>query len=195
MSMQTRDSDTAIIKTSAQLVVKNGLMEGATIPLTAGQVTTIGRATTNRLVIPDEICSRNHCEVFFDCGIWKLRDLGSRNGTRVNGEPISGDVQLSEGRQFQIGNTIVGFTFDARTRPSGDEGIRTETLAMAPIETIRADIRPNVSPENHPEIIHLTDKTRYMSGDVEALSARDRAGQEAQPGATGPKDGCGNRCP
>ena len=180
MSMQTRDSDTAIIKTSAQLVVKNGLMEGATIPLTAGQVTTIGRATTNRLVIPDEICSRNHCEVFFDCGIWKLRDLGSRNGTRVNGEPISGDVQLSEGRQFQIGNTIVGFTFDARTRPSGDEGIRTETLAMAPIETIRADIRPNVSPENHPEIIHLTDKTRYMSGDVEALSARDRAGQEAQ---------------
>lgn len=172
MNMQARESDTAIIKTTANLVVRSGPLDGTIIPLHAGQVTTIGRATTNRLVIPDEICSRNHCEIFFDGGVWKLRDLGSRNGTRVHGEPISGDMQLTEGRQFQIGNTIISFTFDVKGRGVAEDESRVDTVALAPADTIRGDTRP--------EIVHLTDKTRYMSGDVDALSARDRAGQEAQ---------------
>ena len=176
MTMQTRDSDTAIIKTTAHLVVRSGLLEGTVVPLHSGQVMTIGRATTNRVVIPDEICSRNHCEVFFDGGVWKLRDLGSRNGTRVNGEPIAGDVQLSEGRQFQIGSTIIGFTRDPRSRTSEDEAAN-DTVRAAASDTVRTD-RP--ATESRPEIVHLTDKTRYMQPDTEASIARDRAGQEAQ---------------
>ena len=178
MSIQTRESDTAIIKTTAQLIVRSGLLEGTIVPLQAGQVTTIGRATTNRLVIPDEICSRNHCEVFFDGGVWKLRDLGSRNGTRVHGEPINGDVQLIEGRQFQIGNTFVSFTFDSKAKPTGDDEVRNDTVASAATDTVRSEMR--ATSEGRPEIVHLTDKTRYMSGEADALSARDRAGQEAQ---------------
>src|SRR6478736_4231414 len=178
MSMQTRESDTAVIRTSAHLVVKSGLMEGTSVPLNAGQVTTIGRANTNRLVIPDEICSRNHCEVFFDGGSWKLRDLGSRNGTRVGGEPISGDIQLQEGRHFQIGGTTILFTFEPRTWPTGDDAVRVDTVASSPVETVRADIRSTSTSDNHPEIIHLTDKTRYILNDAEALSCRDRAGLE-----------------
>src|SRR6185312_6812674 len=137
MSMQTRESDTAIIKTTAHLVIRSGLLAGTTVPLHSGQVTTVGRATTNRLVVPDEICSRNHCEVFFDGCVWKLRDLGSRNGTRVNGEPITGDTQLIEGRQFQIGNTVVSFTFDPRPRTSSEEEVRNQTVSAAPLDTIR----------------------------------------------------------
>jgi len=181
MNIQTRESDTAVIKTTAQLVVRSGLLEGTTVPLNAGQVTTIGRATTNRLVIPDEICSRNHCEVFFDGGVWKLRDLGSRNGTRVHGEPISGDVQLTEGRQFQIGNTFVGFTFDTKAKPVGEDEGHTETVASYPTDTIRSE-RSEARPTNdgRPEIVHLTDKNRFTSSEAESLAARDRAGQEAE---------------
>lgn len=167
MSIQTRESDTAIIKTTAHLVVRSGLLEGTVVPLQSDQVTTIGRATTNRLVVPDEICSRNHCEVFFDGGVWKLRDLGSRNGTRVNGDPISGDMQLTEGRQFQIGNTVVSFTRDPRNRTGLEEEARTDTLAASSTDTIRAEGRP--ATEGRPEIVHLTDKTRYMIGESEAL--------------------------
>src|SRR5271170_952761 len=157
--MQTREPDTAIIKTTAHLFVRSGALEGTSIPLHSGQVTTIGRATTNRLVVPDEICSRNHCEVFFDGGVWKLRDLGSRNGTRVQGEPINGDVQLTEGRQFQIGNTFVCFTFDGKVRTSGEEEIHTETIASSPTETIRSETRPAI--DGRPEIVHSTAKNRY----------------------------------
>lgn len=174
MNMPTRESDTAIIKTNGHLVIRSGPLEGTTVPLNAGQVTTIGRATTNRMVVPDEICSRNHCEVFFDGGVWKLRDLGSRNGTRINGEPISGDVQLTEGRSFQIGNTYINFTFTPKAKPTDDDTAETTSFSQT-TDTIKAE-----KTEGHPEIVHLTDKTRYMSNDAEALSARDRAGQEAQ---------------
>ena len=178
MNRQAREPDTAIIKTTAQLVVRSGPLEGTTVALHSGQITTIGRATTNRLVIPDEICSRNHSEVFFEGGIWKLRDLGSRNGTRIHGEPISGDVQLTEGRQFQIGSTFISFTFETKGKTPTEDDAVYDTVQIAPVETVRSDYR--TSSDSHPEIVHLTDKTRYNSPDSEAGSARDRAGQEAQ---------------
>ena len=178
MNKQSRESDTAIIKTSAYLVIRSGPLEGTSVSLHSGQIATIGRATTNRLVIPDEICSRNHCEIFFDGGIWKLRDLGSRNGTRIHGDPISGDIQLTEGRQFQIGSTFVSFTFDPKGKPATEDDVTCDTAAVAPMDTVRSDHRTGSEP--HPEIVHLTDKTRYTSSEADSVSARDRAGQEAQ---------------
>lgn len=177
MSPSSRDSDTAVIKITAYLVVQNGSMEGTVVPLHSGQVTTIGRATTNRLVIPDEICSRNHCEVIFDGGIWKLRDLGSRNGTRINGEPIRGESQLTEGRQFQIGNTVIEFSrsADLKNRSGGDNRDGSgKTLS----DSTQQDGRQTA--EVRPEVVFKTDKTRYTSLDTDAFLSRDRAGQEAQ---------------
>ena len=80
MSLEIRESDTAIIKAAPYLFVRSGILEGASEALKTGQVTSIGRAPTNQLMIPDELCSRNHCEVFFEGGSWRLHDLGSRLG-------------------------------------------------------------------------------------------------------------------
>ena len=164
---------------TAYLLVQSGSMEGTLIPLPAGQIATIGRATTNRIVMPDEICSRNHCEIFFDAGCWKLRDLGSRNGTRVRGEPITGDFTLTEGRQFQIGTTFLAFTLD-RGKFDGEESrqrLDADTVSEIPI--VDGDAGP-VETEFHPEIVHRTGTTRYSRADAESISSRDRAGQEAQ---------------
>lgn len=48
----------------AYLVVRTGVKRGDVYRLPHNQVTTIGRATTCRIVVQDEICSRNHCELF-----------------------------------------------------------------------------------------------------------------------------------
>ena len=48
----------------AYLVVREGNKWRDVYRLTPGQVMTIGRAPTNRIVLNDEVCSRNHCEVF-----------------------------------------------------------------------------------------------------------------------------------
>ncbi|MFN5198081.1 MAG: sigma 54-interacting transcriptional regulator [Planctomyces sp.] len=72
-------------------------------------VTTIGRSTTNRLVLQDEGASRNHCEVFFADSEWKLRDLKSRNGTQLNGRKVNADEPLAPGDVISIGACRLAF--------------------------------------------------------------------------------------
>ncbi|MEK6257590.1 MAG: sigma 54-interacting transcriptional regulator [Planctomycetota bacterium] len=165
---------------TAYLVVLNGPMDGILIPLQAGHIATIGRATTNRIVMPDEICSRNHCEIFFDAGRWKLRDLGSRNGTRVRGEPISGDFMLTEGRQFQIGTTILCFTLDRSKFDCEESRQRLDVDTASEIPVVTDGVVAPGESEFRPEIVHRTGTTRYSRADAESISSRDRAGQEAQ---------------
>jgi two-component system response regulator HydG len=165
---------------TAYLVVRNGPMEGTVISLQAGQSASIGRATSNRIVIPDEICSRNHCEIFYDDGRWKLRDLGSRNGTRVRGEPISGDFALTEGRQFQLGNTFLSFSFERDKITDDDSRNYCEDDTATEIPVLATDDTLGNESEPRPEIVHRTSKTRYALSVTEAISSRDRAGQEAQ---------------
>lgn len=169
----------AVQQSTAYLIIRSGAMDGTVIGLQAGENATVGRATTNRVVVPDEICSRNHCEVFYDDGRWKLRDLGSRNGTRVRGEPIAGDYPLVEGRQFQIGNTFLSFTFERDGVVADETNLMREEDTATEIPVHQDDVTLDIQ-EARPEIVHRTGKTRYVLGITEAISSRDRAGQEAQ---------------
>ena len=100
----------------AYLVVREGTTWRDEFRLIPGQVTTIGRAPTNRVVLRDEICSRNHCEVFQSGDRWTLRDLGSRNGTQVNGVHVAGDTEIFEGDMIQIGPCDLGSHTTSRNR-------------------------------------------------------------------------------
>jgi len=68
---------------------------------------TLGRAPTCSIGIPDDtFASQLHTRVFpGDGGVW-VEDLGSTNGTHVNGGRISAPVQLAVGDRLQIGSTI-----------------------------------------------------------------------------------------
>ena len=48
----------------------------------------IGRSSRCQLVLADETVSRRHAELFLEGGRWLLRDLGSANGTCVNGRRV-----------------------------------------------------------------------------------------------------------
>ena len=96
----------------AFLVVREGNPWRDVFRLSPAQVMTIGRATTNRIVLRDELCSRNHCELYRNGASWILRDLGSRNGTMVNNGPVVGERELESGDLIQIGPYELGFTFD-----------------------------------------------------------------------------------
>lgn len=96
----------------AYLVVREGNSWRDIFRLSPTQVMTIGRATTNRIVLRDELCSRNHCELYRNGSTWVVRDLGSRNGTTVNGGPVVGERELESGDLIQIGPYELGFTFN-----------------------------------------------------------------------------------
>src|SRR5699024_9436308 len=65
--------------------------------------TTIGRNTENSIAINDGFVSGSHAEISFNQGAWWIMDLGSTNGTQVNGQPLQGKVQLHNGDIVSIG--------------------------------------------------------------------------------------------
>jgi hypothetical protein len=66
-------------------------------------VTTIGRATSNHVVLPSPFVSQHHARIEVANGIVKLFDLQSTNGTRVNGDAIS-QWELEAGDELQFGD-------------------------------------------------------------------------------------------
>jgi hypothetical protein len=63
----------------------------------------IGRAADNTLVLQDETASAHHARLSFHEGQWWLEDLGSRNGTAVNGIALEGPLVLTYGDQIAFG--------------------------------------------------------------------------------------------
>lgn len=132
--------------------------------LTAGQVTTIGRSSTNRIVVDDELCSRNHCEIFQAGSAWVLRDLGSRNGTRVDGRPCSGDWSLELGQIIQIGSFVLGFTHDITELPDGVVVDRETATAELSVSRDSADsVIEILHRRDHSEIASEEAANRYSS--------------------------------
>lgn len=96
----------------AYLVIREGAKWTDVFRLLPGRTVTIGRASTNQIVIKDERASRNHAEVFHTAGRWTLRDLDSRNGTLVGGQSIRGDYALVPGDVVRIAHTQLAFVHD-----------------------------------------------------------------------------------
>ena len=67
--------------------------------------TTIGRGPNNSIVLGDGFVSTNHAILTYREDGWRLADLGSRNGTWLNGERIEGEVPVRPGDLIGIGQT------------------------------------------------------------------------------------------
>jgi hypothetical protein len=68
----------------------------------------IGAAKSNDLVLTDSTVSRAHCEIAVRDDKYVVKDLGSTNGTKVNGTPIL-EAFLSPGDRIQVGDSEVLF--------------------------------------------------------------------------------------
>jgi Nif-specific regulatory protein len=102
---------------SAYLVICREDGFGDVFPLTAGERYTLGRANTNHIVLKDEVCSREHAEVYFADGRWRLRDLSSLNGTRVNDDRLDSEWELSPRDEIKLGRTCLVFVEDIEQLP------------------------------------------------------------------------------
>ncbi len=90
----------------------------------AGNSFFIGRDLVCDLRIDDDRTSRKHCEIFLHESSWRLKDLGSSNGTTLNGQKID-DVQLQDGAEIGVGSALLIFRISipagkGRPTPRGD---------------------------------------------------------------------------
>ncbi len=103
--------------TTGYLVVRREDGFGDVFPLDPGTTYTLGRSATNAIVLKDDLCSRDHAEVAFIAGKWRVRDLGSLNGTRVNNVRIEGERELAPSDELHVGRTHLVFVEDMNQLP------------------------------------------------------------------------------
>jgi pSer/pThr/pTyr-binding forkhead associated (FHA) protein len=88
-----------------QLMMHSGPTPGKTFPL-EGDVLTIGREAGNAIAINDAEVSRKHAQLVLQGGKYVITDLGSTNGTFVNGQRLTGQHVLQSGEVISLGEQI-----------------------------------------------------------------------------------------
>lgn len=138
----------------------------------------IGRAEHCDVVLRSKRVSREHCRLGFASGSWRVEDLSSQNGIRVNGEKVPSAV-LKNGDNLQVGDYRLEIILPSATPvppPSGDTDDRTILLGapMASDETIvvGAGQLPHLSvtPESGSPLKRLLKNKTLMAFSVGALA-------------------------
>ena len=137
-------------KVSFRLVVKRGPQLNQSYDISQ-EVTTLGRDAANDIVMNDRETSRHHLRLLrADDGL-TAEDLGSTNGTFVNGKRVSGITPLQDGDLIGLGETV---TLALEIRPTSqpapppaDDELAETPLPSAPAESAYA---PPIQPPQEP---------------------------------------------
>lgn len=93
----------------------------------------IGRAADNHLIIADESISSHHGEIALDEGSWVITDLGSTNGTKMNGQRVERAV-LVHGGHFTLGHVECLFLGDEAETFSAPPQRQATGYSILPID-------------------------------------------------------------
>jgi predicted component of type VI protein secretion system len=111
-----------------QLIMRSGPTPGAAFTLEGDQIT-VGRDSTNEIVINDAEVSRRHARLTFQGGKYVLEDLGSTNGTFVNGQRLAGPRVLKSGEVVSFGEQIV-LVFESTNLDAGATMVSPRAAAV-----------------------------------------------------------------
>ena len=125
------------MKVNLVLLKVGGNNKAFSLPST---VTIIGRRQDCDLCVPLMVISRRHCALNMDGGVLTIRDLGSSNGTFVNGERID-EVNLSAGDKVSIGPLTFVVQIDGVPADiPGDKPLSAPSDGRAKVNTDNADV-------------------------------------------------------
>lgn len=163
----------------AFLVVRHGGRWSDVLRLAPDQPAVIGRASTNSVTIRSHQASRRHAEIRWDDGQWWLRDLGSRNGTRVGGVLLGGSDGAETARRLSDGDQveIAGFSLLFVTRISdalaaGGPSQSGNTFA-GPTGNGSSEDQMTIDGFAATEITHRLNESRYLDFSAADLSRSD----------------------
>jgi sigma-B regulation protein RsbU (phosphoserine phosphatase) len=114
-----------------------------------GPLITLGRATECTIPIKDRYLSRRHAEIAFDDNAWLVRDLGSVNGTLLNGARLHGSAPLRPGDRIKLGDTEILVDVDEHTTSQShiialDSESHATALAIPLRDAIEDTTRTNI---------------------------------------------------
>src|SRR5678815_5573908 len=114
----------------ASLVFLAGPIAGRRIRLDGGEYV-IGRRSDCRIFVPDMRVSRQHARLWRGTAGWSLEDLGSNNGTFVNGARLEAATQLQHDDEITIANNKIRVDVREATPVSLESKVITIDLPLA----------------------------------------------------------------
>ncbi len=143
-----------------------GPFQGMAFSLSERNVS-IGRDPSNDLWVADHALSRQHCVLVSQDGQFAIRDLGSKNGTLVNGMPV-GEQLLHDGDHISVGDSVFIFQLEegeVHLERSPVEMTETTEIELSPL-LLRADDALYLQPD---KVTASLPKTARMALDLNAL--------------------------
>jgi serine phosphatase RsbU (regulator of sigma subunit) len=116
--------------------------------------TRLGRASGNTIQLLDGTVSKEHAELALVAERWTIRDLGSRNGTRVNGRDALSPLAITAGDRVEVGHVMLSVTESERddaTRFSTSEHVGS-ALKLKVSDVLQ---RPTGSGSESARVLHL----------------------------------------
>jgi len=134
---------------------------------------TIGRQRDCAVFLDDHKLSREHARVYFDGRVYMVQDLGSKNGTFLNGQLLHAQKMLRPGDKIKVGDAIMTFALDRRDAnlPPEARGQQPEASkpATAPLPAAPAPLRPLVDASRRDQFV-----AQVRSAQVEGPGAASR---------------------
>lgn len=156
---------------SSYLLVRDPVVGQSILNLVDGERVSLGRAPTNHIVVHDERASRFHAEISQTSSGWSIRDLQSRNGTLLTGNPIESDQLLTAGDIVTIGR--VEILFCEGDPPTDPVGVSSSCNGTSTNE-MPADME-----QWHASITHRRTKSSLLENIRETAGSVPRVGRAA----------------
>jgi pSer/pThr/pTyr-binding forkhead associated (FHA) protein len=154
----SKNSTRASSRSGLALRFISGKYQGGEFPLDEGQQVIVGRSSELDMVLVEEMVSRRHALISLRDGVLAIEDLGSTNGTFVNGEKVM-KTALHEGDRILIGTNILKVV-----RLSASQGESRKNLDVVAKRRVTARQRPlSASPDEAPR----------MTGNLEEIPLAD----------------------
>jgi hypothetical protein len=109
----------------------SGKYQGGVFPLKPNKQVVIGRSSDLDMVLVEDMVSRKHAKITCQDGKVMIEDLGSTNGTFVNGEKIARAARLKEGDRILIGTSILKLVAESGASPVDDQQVKKNLEAAA----------------------------------------------------------------
>jgi pSer/pThr/pTyr-binding forkhead associated (FHA) protein len=140
----------------------SGKYQGAVFPLREGQEVIVGRSSEVDLVLAEDLVSRRHARIAVEGGAVTLQDLGSTNGTFLNGQRVK-KARIAEGDRILIGGSLLKLVaVDAESASRSDKEVRRdlETAAQRSSSTDVSAIRGRIAEVPLPDLAQLLGAAR-----------------------------------
>lgn len=140
---------------AAVLVAQTGPLNGQRWPIKNNAI--VGREATCEIVVPDRQVSRHHARLTLTDEGYRLEDLGSKNGTHYNGQPLETPVLLKDGDIIQIAlaQQFIFLSSDATVPLDADE---IDFKTLLPIQKQASQTRTRLRLEKRSRRVWIGDK-------------------------------------